>query len=110
MSNMMHCASHGQKLIEAKTLKGLIKDEGHFKWSCDRLDRLLAEVPADCLSVNASSAYKEFSRSYHRDGIDGGLVHIKWLISSLRELPITSANREAMNAAEQLANALQLEW
>ena len=110
MSNMMHCAAHGQKVLEATYLRSIIKDEGHVTWLLDRLDRLMADVPSDLLSINALNAYREFSRSYKRDGLDGGLVHISWLVSSLRELPAGGANGEVMSTAEQVANALELEW
>ena len=107
----MQCVAHGYKMSEAERLKDVIAgDEERVTWLTERLIRLLGDCPSQSLSLNASSAYTSFRSAYERDGLDGALVHAKWMISSLRELPQNSDNHAAIKTAEDLAGALHYEW
>ncbi len=106
----MHCVSHRHKVATAEELKQRITDEGNVTWLIERLIRLLGGVPTGALTANAIDAYQNVARSYKRDGLDGALTHVDWLISSLHKIPSNEINGEVLQTAESLATALQLEW
>lgn len=107
----MQCVAHRNKMNEATRLRNVIAgDESRVTWLTERLIRLLKEFPDRLISMNVRDAFVSFSKGYERDGLDGALVHVKWMINSLHELPNNPDNRAVLQTAEDLAGALQYEW
>ncbi|MBP5656296.1 hypothetical protein J6X15_01785 [Candidatus Saccharibacteria bacterium] len=106
----IHCINHKHKMKQAEEIRQNIADETHVIWLFDRMVRFLDQTPSELLTLDANQAGRAFAQAYRRDGLDGGLPHITWLVSSLRSVPANNRTKDILDTAEAVATALQLEW
>lgn len=106
---MIQCITHQNNMKEAANMIEHA-DVEHVTWLVERLLRQFRDTPTGCLTANALSAYTSFGAGYRKNGLEGALIHSKWLISSLHKIPVNDDNNEVMQTAEALAYALGLEW